>query len=137
MQQLSGKDKALPQSGALVMIDELTGGGEYAARDGMSVRVLGRLHELQPARASAVLEDPLNKTAQLRVDYSDISAFNFAPPALLQVVGELRRDGDAVVLGARVVRSVDGMDVGLYKEALALRRRFLQAQEVGGTAHKQ
>ena len=59
------------------------------------------------------------------------------PSALLQFIGELdSRDGAGEtrarpVLRARVARRVDGLDLALYEQALAVRRRVFEAQTQG------
>ena len=59
------------------------------------------------------------------------------PSALLQFIGELdSRDGAGElharpVLRARVARRVDGLDLALYEQALAVRRRVFEAQAQG------
>ena len=59
------------------------------------------------------------------------------PSALLQFIGELdSRDGAGEararpLLRARVARRVDGLDLALYEQALAVRRRVFEAQGQG------
>lgn len=70
--------------------------------------------------------------AQLLVDTTLVAAeLAFAVDSLYQVIGELQppqqgqQGGGPPVLRARVARCVDGMDVGLYEQAVRLRRNFL------------
>ena len=56
------------------------------------------------------------------------------PGALLQFIGELdSRDGAGEarrpVVRARVARRVDGLDLALYEQALAVRRRVFDTQQ--------
>jgi len=46
------------------------------------------------------------------------------PRSLMQFIGEVDVRQDRVVLAARVARCVDGLDMDLYQQAVALRRDF-------------
>lgn len=48
----------------------------------------------------------------------------------MQFIGEVDVRQDRVVLAARVARCVDGLDMDLYQQAVALRRDFERQNDV-------
>lgn len=120
------------QFGQIKHIEEI-----LATKDlnGQSVRVLGKVVEFDIPSNRVVLESPHGRTHRLTVDTRLLEAIPLATHSLFQVIGELRRQEDqpgGYVLEARVARNVDGLDIGLYDEALRLKRQFeAKAQQIG------
>lgn len=132
--------------GVQTFIDEIVEGlAIYADVGGKSVNVTGRLSEHDIDDCIAKLVDPQTKK-ELTIDTSLIEPFGARLGSLFQMIGELEtigsgdfrtsgsgdfrtKVGNCVVLKARVVRCVDGMDLALYRKALQLQREFLSKKD--------
>ncbi|XXQ32756.1 Telomere-capping, CST complex subunit [Plasmodiophora brassicae] len=101
------------RSGRLVLMSEI---GD--CRVGDSVRVVARLRSIDPDGAKAVVE---LDGAELAVDLSLVETQRpiLRVPSLLSFLGEMQAGGG---LRARVVTCVDGLDLNLYRKAVAVRR---------------
>ena len=70
--------------------------------------------------------------ASLAVDTRLLEPFGFQLHSLMQFIGEIDLDEDRVPqLVARVARCVDGLDLRLYDESLAVWRQFIEMQQGG------
>eukprot|EP00123_Amoebidium_parasiticum_P020865 comp5776_c0_seq1/m.1644 comp5776_c0_seq1/g.1644 ORF comp5776_c0_seq1/g.1644 comp5776_c0_seq1/m.1644 type:complete len:133 (-) comp5776_c0_seq1:332-730(-) len=117
-------------AGKILLIREIK--QDLKAVDGASVRVVGKLVRVDMAANHVVL---MHEGYELRIDTSILDPINWRLSSSFQVIGEVRvepgaQDGETtdtgkVWLRARVGRCVDGMDMGLFLEALAIRRKFL------------
>lgn len=117
------------QSGKPTFIDEISGYKNISKLLGKSVCVTGRLSEHEVSSCMAKLLDPQNK-ADMSIDTSLIEPFEARSGSLFQMIGELERgkQGD-VVLKARVVRCVDGLDMALYRKAVECQRTYLEKRQ--------
>ncbi|KAI8918301.1 telomere-capping, CST complex subunit-domain-containing protein [Powellomyces hirtus] len=99
-----------------------------------SVRVLGILVAFDSTHTLALIE---HAGAHLIVDAALLGPFHHRLKSLLQFIGEVERGwkppkdlpfelppGPQVLLRARIVRNVDGLDLPLYDQALEIRRKF-------------
>lgn len=117
------------KSGKPKFIEEILEDNKHGDVDGNSVCVIGRLNEHEVDICQAKLSDPQSKK-DLYVNTSLIEPFGARFGSLFQMIGELetsiiKGDND-VVLKARVVRCVDGMDMTLYRKAVDCQRMYLQ-----------
>jgi CST complex subunit TEN1 len=65
------------------------------------------------------------KNAHITIDTSFLDVFQHKINALFQFIGEIEKDDRlGVILKARVIRCVEGLDVNLWEQALELRRKF-------------
>lgn len=117
------------QSGKPTFIDEIIEDTKQMDMGGNSVCVTGRLTEHDVDSCQAQLTDPQTKK-DLYVDTAFIEPFEARFGSLFQMIGELENKSDKgnniVVLKARVVRCVDGMDIALYRKAVEYQRTYLQ-----------
>ncbi|CEL92081.1 unnamed protein product [Vitrella brassicaformis CCMP3155] len=112
-------DDGAIKSAAVVLIEEISAGDV-----GKSVRVTGRCvstsEHLIIADGPAQLEVIADGSGQVREN------------DMVQYIGELaREEGEAegrLVLKARALRNVDGIDLAMYKRAVAMRRKMLGTQ---------
>ncbi|KAJ2082651.1 hypothetical protein H4R24_001400 [Coemansia sp. RSA 988] len=125
------------ESGKLVFIDELVQNPkEYANK---TVRVTGILHAYDPSVDRAELVDGLNlliidtqllgvqkyhlgQTYQLIGAISDVHNAQVPPPINLFEEAQYSLD---IVLRARVVREVDGLDMTIYRKTIYAMRQAL------------
>eukprot|EP01134_Creolimax_fragrantissima_P004467 CFRG4467T1 len=103
--------------------------------DSLSVRTIGKVVEVN-IQSDWVLID--HNSWELRVDTSLLEPLPFRNNSLFQFIGELQllkepthtpTDDGCVVLKARIGRCVDGLDLGLYCEALMTRRKYLKMED--------
>ena len=111
-------------SGQILRLEELS--SNAALHAGASVRVLGKLTGFDAAASEATLEDA---GWPLKVDTSLLGQPALRIGGLFSFIGETETRHDGLRLRARVVRCVDGIDLGLFDRALQLRRQFLQEEE--------
>ncbi len=106
-------------AGVVLHCDEVASAG----RDGLSVRVLGRLVTFDPHASQAVIE---HRDATLAVDTSLLEARAYHAGDLLQFIGELAPSGGTGELGlrARIVQSVAGLNISTYERAVDSLREF-------------
>lgn len=114
------------QSGKPTFIDEISNCVNKKTLLGHSVNVIGRLTVHEVSNCLAKLADPQSKS-ELCVDTSLIEPFDARFGSLFNMIGELE-DGNQneIVLRARVVRCVDGLDLSLYRKAIESQRRYLE-----------
>jgi len=108
---------------------------EIASRPkiGGSFRVTGWLRQFDPAcRCGRICQE----TSQIPVDLAEVNISGVQDGDLVQVLGEMcSREAPAhhpsgsatyaeLILKARIVRRVHGMDMGLYARCLQVRREF-------------
>lgn len=113
--------------GRPMFIEEIT---KTTVQECRSVSVIGRLTDHDVDECTALLMDPQSKQILL-VSTSLIEPFGAKFGSLFQMIGELEvQEGrDVVLLCARVVRCVDGMDTGLYRKALHCQRTYLSSRQ--------
>ncbi|KAJ3034926.1 hypothetical protein HDV00_004536 [Rhizophlyctis rosea] len=126
-----------PQAhGVILHIEEIL--ADPKGKAGETVRVLGKLLAFDPVNNMAQIE---HAHTNLVVDTSLLGNFSHRNKSLLQFIGELddwvvparqqmpsspatHAGGEYVILRARIVRNVDGLDLTLYDKALQIRRKF-------------
>lgn len=114
------------KSGKPTFIEEIVEQMKTVDLDGQAVCVTGRLKEHDVINCLAKLTDPQTK-ADLHVNTVLIEPFDARFGSLFQMIGELENRGsNSVVLKARVVRCVDGIDMILYRKALEYQRNYLE-----------
>uniref|UniRef100_A0A0V0GYK9 Putative CST complex subunit TEN1-like n=1 Tax=Solanum chacoense TaxID=4108 RepID=A0A0V0GYK9_SOLCH len=107
-------------SGALVNLEELVPSSQHF-KDGISLRVTGKLQDYDVETAVAVIVD---RNASLKVDTQHLN-INLRIGSIFQFIGELLLEPDnEAILKARVGRNMDGMDLNLYRQSLQLLRDF-------------
>ena len=68
--------------------------------------------------------------ALLKVDQTALDAdLSFTVQGMYQFIGELSVVAGELVLRARIARSIDGLDLALYDQALQLMRRHLRTAD--------
>ncbi|KNC80903.1 hypothetical protein SARC_06744 [Sphaeroforma arctica JP610] len=104
--------------------------------DGYSVRTIGKVIAVNLIGDWVTIA---HNGWELRIDTSLLEPLAYRENSLYQFIGELQvlklkntvpneaRDDGSIALKARIGRCVDGMDLGLYMEALMQRRKYLQA----------
>ncbi|KAK3718269.1 hypothetical protein QZH41_013177 [Actinostola sp. cb2023] len=93
---------------------------------GKSVRTWGRVlsHDIRSSQVK--IKDG---TKELTVDTAFVEPFAFIRGSMYNFIGELIcLAGIPVSLKARTATCIDGMDMNLFKQALDVRRRFLQEE---------
>eukprot|EP01112_Ceratiomyxa_fruticulosa_P006996 TRINITY_DN1801_c0_g1_i1.p1 TRINITY_DN1801_c0_g1~~TRINITY_DN1801_c0_g1_i1.p1 ORF type:complete len:142 (-),score=24.21 TRINITY_DN1801_c0_g1_i1:191-616(-) len=117
--------------GKVLFINEIS--TSYEAMCGRSVRVIGRLMHYNFSTSLGMIE---YKSEFFPVDFSLLDQFSFKENSLLQIIGEIDSTSKALkidthpipsgalILKARVVRNIDGMDTALYEQAVDIRRKF-------------
>lgn len=113
--------------GKPTFIDEINQCNDKSNIHGQSVCVTGRLTEHLVGQCTAKLCDPQSK-AELVINTSLIEPFEARFGSLFQMIGELETgyQGYDLVMKARVVRCVDGLDISLYKKAVQCQRNYLE-----------
>ncbi|XP_077985499.1 CST complex subunit TEN1-like [Glandiceps talaboti] len=122
---MAANTRQLPASGEILRLNEIMEKGE----DGKAVRVMGRLKSHNYVKCHAVLSAlDRNTNLTLDIDTKLVEPFNSKIGSVFQFIGELDYlcEGFTVIIQARVVRCVDGVDVTLYYRALDLQRKYLQ-----------
>ena len=91
-----------------------------------SLKVTGRLLEYEVTLSRAKLVDGQNKSSIL-VDTTLIEPFDVLPGNLCQVIGEVNTVSELhqPLLRARIIRSVDNLDLILYEKAIKIQQEFL------------
>ncbi|XP_062402326.1 CST complex subunit TEN1 isoform X2 [Sardina pilchardus] len=100
--------------------------------EGTSVRTFGRLTCYQPEESKAILSSHHSSMKyQVSVRTSYVEPFNPICGALYIVLGEIENteEGSGVMLQARVMNCVDGVDLALLQKAINEQRSFLQERE--------
>ncbi|RUS22041.1 telomere-capping, CST complex subunit-domain-containing protein [Endogone sp. FLAS-F59071] len=115
--------KIIPH-GVVYFLSEITADSQHMI--GRSVRVNGTLLEYDAHANRAVIE---HEGARLLVDTSLLGVFPHRERSLFQWIGEISVSDEhtaaaPLILRARVVRNIDGLDLRLYEQAVRLRRRF-------------
>ncbi|XP_045159578.2 CST complex subunit TEN1-like [Mercenaria mercenaria] len=113
-------------SGKPTFIDEVSQCNDKSALHGQSVCVTGRLTLHEFSACLAKLTDPQSKS-EICIDTSLIEPFQARFGSQFQMIGELEPGSQHdIVLKARVVRCVDGLDMSLYRKAIECQRMYLQ-----------
>lgn len=123
-------DQVEVNSGKPTFIDEIMQNSNKQEINGQSVCVTGCLTEHDCVKCMAKIRDHQSKQ-DLYVDTKLIEPFNARYGSLFQMIGELDvdgKDGD-IVLKARVVRCVDGLDLTLYKKAVQCQRMYFEKRK--------
>jgi hypothetical protein len=110
------------QSGQIKFINEVA---DDPTLVGQSFRLIGTLNHIDATENRAQIE---HRGRLLDVDTTLLGQFPFHIGSLFQFIGEMNYDefSKKLVLKARVGRNIDGLDMGLYEQALKIRREFLQ-----------
>jgi len=90
---------------------------------GTLVRVLGKLISASGVAGSIVLEHE-GSTVDVSTALLNSSLPTLEIGSLYQVVGEIKNEKDRIVIQAKVVRKVDGIDVLLFVNAAKLLREW-------------
>ncbi|XP_021370672.1 CST complex subunit TEN1-like [Mizuhopecten yessoensis] len=114
--------------GEVVFIGEIPK-EKHNSVDGKSVKLCGRLDEHNFEECRATLTDP-QTCASVTLDTSLVEPFDSHIGALFQVIGELEYSEkySSVVLRTRVIRSVDGLDLILYRNVIATQREYINSR---------
>jgi hypothetical protein len=110
----------MARSGEIVYIREIVENEKF--HENASVRVFGTLTFVDVAANQAEIKHEGNV---LQVDTSLLGQTEYRIGGLFQFIGEMSNRQCGLQLRARVVRNIDGLDVGLYECALKVRREFL------------
>ncbi|TPX31207.1 hypothetical protein SmJEL517_g05440 [Synchytrium microbalum] len=106
--------------GQILFIQEIN--SKAAELSGASVRVLGKLISRDSSTNNYTIE---YNESQLLVNVSLLGDVGLRIKSLYEFLGELEEgDQRQVVLKARIVRVMDGVDVALYDQAVKIRRKF-------------
>ncbi|XP_042563270.1 CST complex subunit TEN1-like [Clupea harengus] len=103
-----------------------------AIAEGTSVRTFGRLTCYRPEDSTAILSSHhASIKYQVSVQTSCVEPFNPLCGALYIVLGEIENteEGSGVMLRARVMNCVDGVDLALLQKAINEQRSFFQKSE--------
>lgn len=112
--------------GEVLHIQEILARGGAANKT--SVRVLGTVQHIDLAAARLTIE---HKSAVLDVDTSALGGHAYQQGQLLQFIGEMSVCEQAVpLLRARIVRSMEGLDLELYDRSLKAKREFEREMEL-------
>ncbi|XP_072568277.1 CST complex subunit TEN1 [Paramormyrops kingsleyae] len=102
-----------------------------SVQEGAAVRTYGRLLSYQPEVSEAVLS-----SQHLSVQYDITVHTAFVEPFLPSlhshyiVLGDVERtEGDGVMVRARVLNCVDGINLALLQQAIVEQRRYLQERD--------
>lgn len=114
------------ESGKPTFIEEIDQCEDKMSLHGRSVCITGRLTEHQVSDCVAKLMDLQNKSV-VCIDTSLIEPFDARFGSLFQMIGEIGCGKENnIVLKARVVRCVDGLDMSLYRKAIECQRMYLE-----------
>eukprot|EP00967_Tisochrysis_lutea_P094639 scaffold137660_cov22-Tisochrysis_lutea.AAC.1 len=112
--------------GQIFSVKEIVARGASALN--LSVRVTGRLCGVNRAECRASLADAQVGGESLLIDTSQVMEQHFRSGDLTQIIGEL---GSAItcntsplVLRARILRNVDGLDLELFNKTVQAKRDF-------------
>lgn len=121
--------RSIPSSGEALFIDEVIQRLSSENLEGKSVRITGKLEEHDAEACMARLVDP-QSGKHLIVKTILIEPFAAKRGSLFQMIGELDclNNRNEIVLKARVVRCVDGLDMTMYRKALQAQREYLHSR---------
>lgn len=97
------------------------------ALHGTSVRITATVKKVSSDRSSVMVEQrEQSGGGAMLVNIEHVSVSSLREGELFQFIGDVQWDmiESKPILHARVARNVAGLDEGLYKKALALRRQF-------------
>lgn len=102
-----------------------------AVQEGESVRIFGRLDCYQPEESRATLSaHHASKEHQVAVQTLFVEPFNPIIGAQYIVLGEIESDEDVgVMVRARVLNCVDGVNIALLQRAINEQRSFFRERE--------
>jgi hypothetical protein len=120
----------LPRPGRVVCVEHLA---SMLAVPGERVRVTGRLAARQSGGLEFFLED---EAFAVRVDLSSVPADLLARAdahagSMVQIIGDVEDGGDgsgggSLVVRAQIVRSMQGVNMELYRKSIDMMTRFLR-----------
>ncbi|XP_041469886.1 CST complex subunit TEN1-like [Lytechinus variegatus] len=121
----------LPPHGEILRLSEVRERGPLIMA-GKSVRVMGKLTQYDAVKQLAVIQaSERNATHRLHVNTRLIEPFQSRIGSMFQFIGEMpseiKSESDMVLL-ARVVRCVDGIDVTMYYNACDVQRNYLASR---------
>ncbi|XP_062284097.1 CST complex subunit TEN1 [Scomber scombrus] len=118
----------LPAAAVLYFPWEVKSG---AVQEGASVRTFGRLVSYQPEESRATLSaQHASKEHHVVVRTSFVEPFNPIVGAQYVVLGEKENtDGDDVMVRARVLNCVDGVNIALLQKAINEQRSFFMERD--------
>lgn len=121
--------RSIPASGEPLFIEEIIQRLSSENLEGKSVRINGKLDEHDAEACTARLVDP-HSGKNLVVNTMLIEPFSAKKGSLFQMIGELDclNSRNKVVLKARVVRCVDGLDMTMYRKALQAQRDYFNSR---------
>ncbi|XP_072049120.1 uncharacterized protein [Amphiura filiformis] len=120
----------LPPSGVILRLREVC---ERRPQEmtGKSVRVMGKLasHNVIQRQAAITSAERNDQQSRLNIDTKLIEPFDARLGSIFQFIGELEISAlsGELVLCARVVQCIDGIDVAMYYNALDLQREYLES----------
>jgi hypothetical protein len=104
--------------GTIYLLDEIV--KQKKVKDGDTVRTMGRLKQIVNNSEAIITYKDVDLTIHT-LTLGD-SYQNLTIGSTFQFIGEMYMKNNKVLLQARVVRNVDGMDFDLFEKALALMR---------------
>ncbi|KAG5853744.1 hypothetical protein ANANG_G00029520 [Anguilla anguilla] len=115
----------LPAPGVFHFPWEISSG---AIQEGTTVRTFGRLRHYQPADSRATLSSHYAATQhQVVVHTGFVEPFHPILEAQYVVLGELEiTEGDGLMVRARVLNCVDGVDLAILQSAINEQRRYFR-----------
>ncbi|XP_071485540.1 CST complex subunit TEN1-like [Diadema antillarum] len=122
----------LPPHGEIFRLSEIHSLGPIGMK-GKSVRVMGKLTTYNPVKQLAIItSSEQNQTHQLTISTRLIEPFQARAGSLSQFIGEMPPEIPTpadMVVQARVVRCMDGIDTTMYYNAVEIQRRYLASRE--------
>uniref|UniRef100_A0A3Q3KEM8 CST complex subunit TEN1 n=1 Tax=Monopterus albus TaxID=43700 RepID=A0A3Q3KEM8_MONAL len=108
-----------------------------AVQEGESVRTFGRLVSYQPEESRATLSaQHASKEHNVVIHTLFVEPFNPIIGAQYLVLGETENaEGVGVMVHARVLNCVDGVNIALLQKAINEQRSFFREREGGGRQH--
>lgn len=121
--------RSIPESGEPLFIEEVIQRLSTENLEGKSVRISGKLEEHNAQDCIARLVDP-QSGKHLVINTVLIEPFAAKKGSLFQMIGELEylNNKSEVILKARVVRCVDGLDMMMYRKALQSQREYFNTR---------
>ncbi|KAI1896732.1 hypothetical protein AGOR_G00097830 [Albula goreensis] len=118
----------LPAPGVFYFPWEISSG---AVQEGTTVRTFGKLKCYQPADSQAVLSSQHASTQhQVKVHTAFVEPFNPILGAQYIVLGDLEStERDGLMVCARVLNCVDGVDLTLLQSAINEQRKYFHDRE--------